>query len=92
MFSNSGKRFPARYFQGVKEQLTGKFHGLTAYTRAPAEGRWRTKRTIQRDDIIVYEVMAVRLDKKWWRSFQSMLEERFSQSSVLIRAHKITVL
>jgi hypothetical protein len=92
LFSNSGKRFPARYFRGVKEELTGRFRGLTAYNRAPAEGRWEKKGRVQRDEIIVYEVMAQRLEKKWWGSFRLVLEKQFHQSSVVIRAHSIRVL
>lgn len=70
----------------VKSELTEKFGGVTAYTRSPAEGRWKRADSEERDDVIVYEVMAARLDPVWWRHYRRELEVRFEQEEILIRA------
>ena|ERR1700744_1901309 len=90
--NNSGRQFPGKYFKSVSEQLTARFHGLTVYDRAPAKGRWQKKGRVLHDEIVVYEVMASRLDKKWWRDFRSTLERRFRQSSIVVRAQNMTLL
>ena len=91
IFNNSGRKFPAEYFQTIKNQLTARFKGLTAYNRKPAEGRWKKRRTVQREEIIVYEVMAARLEMKWWRQFKLTLEKQFHQDAVVIRVQKISI-
>ena len=49
---NEGQSFPASHLHRVRDELTQQFNGMTAYTRAPAEGRWQSgdDRTV-RDDI-----------------------------------------
>jgi hypothetical protein len=76
---------------GTATELSERFDGLTAYTRAPATGVWKkhTGRT-SRDDIIIYEVMCPRLQRKWWKAKRSELERIFHQDTVLIRSHAIT--
>ena len=63
---NEGKSFPPDLFATVRETLTERFGGLTAFTRAPAEGFWRChpERT-SRDDIVVLEVMAEMINREW---------------------------
>lgn len=86
---NAGRRFPRRLHDQVKQELTERFTGLTAYTRAPAEGLWRKGKATQTDEIIIYEVMASGGNWKWWREYQAMLEKRFRQDSLVVRAFPI---
>lgn len=89
-YDNDGKAFPRSYYDDVREELTEQFGGLTAYTRAPAQGIWAEEGdTPKRDDIVVYEVMAEGLDRGWWRSFRAKLEHRFEQEELVIRAHVV---
>lgn len=44
------------------------------------------------DDIIIYEVMAEKLDVKWWGGYRTELEKRFRQNELVVRAHEILVL
>ncbi len=37
---NRGRPFPAAMLGDVRRELTERFGGLTAFTRAPAEGFW----------------------------------------------------
>ncbi len=80
-------------FRDVAGELTERFGGLTAYTRAPAEGLWKPDRDgASRDDIVVYEVMARRLEVRSWRRYRRILEERFRQEQVIVRAQQVRVL
>jgi hypothetical protein len=85
-----GKPFPRSYFGAIRDELTDRFGGLTAYSRAPAEGLWDSgddRRT--HDDIVVYEVMVPELDREWWALFRARLEKRFEQDELVIRAQLI---
>ena len=90
---NDGQAFPMEMFREVQAKLTERFGGLTAFTRAPAEGHWRDRSDSSlRDDIVVFEVMVEKIDKAWWRDYRLVLETEFSQESVLIRALSATTL
>jgi thioredoxin reductase (NADPH) len=39
---NAGQPFPAGHYHAIRTKLTRMFGGLTAYTRAPAEGFWNS--------------------------------------------------
>ncbi|HEX9953207.1 MAG TPA: hypothetical protein VGB53_15660 [Rubricoccaceae bacterium] len=87
---NDGQPFPAAHYDSVRDELTRRFGGLTAYSRAPAVGLWGpdADRATQ-DDVVVYEVMADTLDRAWWRSFRETLERRFAQDALVVRAHEV---
>jgi hypothetical protein len=93
LYDNSGTRQPDALFHRVREQLTERFGGLTAYSRAPARGVWQsdTGGTSQ-DEIVVYEVMTESLDEAWWHSYREELERRFRQDEMIVRAQSITIL
>jgi hypothetical protein len=85
-YDNSGQRFPKEHYAKVRTKLTQAFGGLTAFTRAPAEGLWSTGGAVKRDDIIVVEVMTDRLDRSWWREYRIELARLFEQDEMIIRA------
>ena len=77
-------------YDRVFDELTKRFGGMTAYTRAPAEGLWKKRRaSTERDDIVVVEVMVNRLDRGWWGRYRRTLERRLKQEEVVVRAHRI---
>lgn len=90
---NEGKRFSPDSFKQVREQLVEQFKGLTAHSRAPADGLWKApdERTSQ-DEIVIYEVMVADLDRGWWERFRKSLETAFRQETVLIRASEVVIL
>ena len=90
LFDNHGDPLPHGQFQRVGAELTERFGGLTAFTRAPAEGVWKddSARTT-RDEIVVFEVMADDLDRAWWATYRRELERRFRQEEIVIRAQTI---
>jgi crotonobetainyl-CoA:carnitine CoA-transferase CaiB-like acyl-CoA transferase len=90
VYDDAGRPFPAGEFSRVGAELTDRFGGLTAYTRVPAEGLWQEgEGRPTHDDIVVYEVMTDELDRQWWAAFRNVLEERFAQEELVIRAHPI---
>ena len=79
-----------RYDGQVLRELTERFGGATAYSRAPAEGTWKPGpgETVH-DDIVVYEVMVQDLDAAWWAAYRAKLEKRLNQEELVVRAHEI---
>ena len=86
--NENGRSFK-RELEIVRKEMTSSFGGVTAFSRAPALGETKAKRTIVRDDIIVFEVMVGRLNKVWWRKYRSTLERRFDQDEVIVRALRL---
>lgn len=86
---HDGKPFPRSHYRKVREVLTERFGGLTAYTRAPAEGLWDVGDELERDDIVVYEVMVPELDHAWWADYRARLEVLFDQEELVVRAQLI---
>jgi len=84
-----GKPIPRSRFRKVREELTDRFGGLTAYTRAPAEGLWDVGNEVDYDDIVVYEVMVEDIDRAWWRDYRKELEVDFEQDELVVRAQEI---
>ena len=85
-----GKPFPRSQYRKIREVLTERFGGLTAYTRAPAEGLWDVgDDEVLLDDIVIYEVMVADLDREWWRQYRAGLEEEFDQDELVVRAQEI---
>jgi hypothetical protein len=86
----AGRKVPPRQFREVAHELSREFGGMTAYTRSPAEGRWRKHGagTIY-DDVIVYEVMTTTLRARWWARYRRRLEQQFLQQEIVIRAQRM---
>ena len=92
LYDNAGVRFDQKLFTTVREELVERFGGITAYSRAPAHGLWHDSEQLVRDDLVVYEIMAKRLDRRWWRTYRRKLERRFQQEQLVIRSNKIVML
>jgi hypothetical protein len=92
VYDNGGNHFPIDLYKDIRIKLTELFGGLTAYTRAPAEGLWNSGGTLKRDDIVVVEVMTQSLDRAFWAGYRRELEELFHQDQIVIRAQSYEVL
>jgi len=93
IFDNEGHEFPHEMYRSIGNELVSRFSGLTAFTRAPAEGFWVPQdEEAKRDDIMVFEVMADKIDKTWWAQYRGRLEKQLRQRAVVIRTHKIELL
>ena len=81
---------PRGLFGEVRRELVERFGGLTAFTRAPAEGLWEDPGgRVDRDQIVIFEVMADGLDRDWWTDFRRRLEAMFEQEAIVIRASAV---
>jgi hypothetical protein len=93
LYDNQGAPFPRTHYDVVAATLTREFGGLTAYSRAPADGLWRKEgEPTTHDEIVVYEVMAETLDEGWWRELRRTLERQFAQERLVVRAQETRVL
>jgi hypothetical protein len=93
LYDNDRQPLPADLYRGVAAELTSRFGGLTAYTRAPAEGLWKDGSAgPTRDDIVIDEVTSDRLDRAWWRDYRAKLEVLFRQEQVIVRAQVVELL
>ena len=82
-----GSRVGADAFARVRNELTEAFGGVTAYTRSPATGLWkRDDEEIERDQVIMVEVVVDVFDREWWAAYRQQLERRFGQEEVHARA------
>ena len=90
VYGNDGRRIARATFDSAAEDLAHDFGGLTAYVRAPARGLWRQRGgRLQRDDIVVYEVMAKALQRREWRARRSRLQKLFRQKQIVVRALRL---
>jgi hypothetical protein len=87
LYDNAGAKLSRALFTETLADLTNKFGGATAFTRSPAEGFWeKPDGGLQRDDVIVVEVLVAERDDAWWPAYKAQLEKRFQQDTILIRA------
>lgn len=87
LHDNAGQPFPPARFAQVRAELAERFGGVTAYTRAPATGLWEDDHgRLQRDEVVLFEVMADALDRAWWLHYRNALQVRFCQDEILVRA------
>ena len=89
---NDRKLFDAGTLAAIHAELAERFGGLTAYSRAPAQGTWAVAGTHALDDIVIVEVMTDTLDRGWWTAFRARLEQTLRQQRIVIRAHVIEMI
>jgi hypothetical protein len=84
----AGRPFPRGMLARVREELAERFGGATAYLQAPAQGVWKdeSEGEMERDEIVVLEVMVGSLDHDWWRRYCEELRQRFRQDELVVRA------
>jgi hypothetical protein len=92
LYDNNGRRLPKALYSRERDRLVERFGGLTAHTRSPAQGLWRTGERVKRDDLVIFEVMIRRVDRKWWMEYRYRLEKRFKQKELLVRVQDVKVL
>ena len=88
--AGDGTDVPAERFAEVRGELTERFGGVTAYTRSPATGLWkRSDADVQRDQVVMIEVVVDVFDRDWWSQYRARLEQRFGQQEIHARATPI---
>ena len=87
LYDNRGRRLPRVLFDATSQALAKAHGGLTAYTRSPAVGVWRSRGAgLKRDDIIVFEVVTSSMNAKLWARRRKRWERAFRQDSILVRS------
>lgn len=90
---NAGIPFSSDTLAEIRQSLADRFGGVTAFTRAPAEGLWSPDGSATaRDDIVVVEVMVEDFDEAWWRALQKGVEKTLRQDQLVIRASQVLLL
>ena len=84
-----GKAVPESLVKLVQAELTERFGGVTLYARAPADGVWKGGGGVERDVLVVLEIMTDKLDKDWWGGFRRRGEALFRQQELVVRATRI---
>jgi hypothetical protein len=92
LHDNQGTPFATGHFAEVRQRLVEQFGGLTAFTRAPAEGTEKEGDRERSEPMVVFEVMTDKLDENWWSTYRAQLERRFRQDRILIRVSEIRLL
>jgi hypothetical protein len=94
LYDPGGRKFPPDAYADLRERLTDAFGGVTVHARAPVEGWWQPSPSApaQRDDLVIFEVVAEAVDRAWWADLRRSLERRFRQQEILIRVHSIDLL
>jgi hypothetical protein len=86
-YDNAGRRVPHQKFAQVRDELTERYGGVTAYLRSPAQGTWKEGGgAVERDEVVMCEVMVESLDREWWSAYRKALEGRFDQQELVVRA------
>jgi hypothetical protein len=83
---NQKKPYAQALFAQVRQELLDRFGGVTAQLAAPAEGVWRDEESVILDSIVVFETMVGELEPSWWAAYRRVLEARFQQEEIVIRA------
>jgi hypothetical protein len=57
--------------------LVERFDGVTAYLHFPAQGAWTAPDgRVERDDVVMVEVVTETFDREWWRAYAARLAGR----------------
>jgi hypothetical protein len=87
LHTREGADVPAEMFARVRAELTERFGGVTAYSRSPATGLWKgPDDDIERDQVIMVEVVVDVFARDWWARYREQLEKWFGQEEVHARA------
>jgi hypothetical protein len=71
----------------TRVELVEAFDGVTAYLRSPAMGAWTAPDgRVERDNVVMVEVLTETFDRAWWRAYAQTLAQRFDQEEIHIRA------
>ena len=87
-----GHALPSEMHDGVKQELTDKFGGVTMFSNTPTEGVWAHGAKLEFDQIIVFEVMTEVLSYQWWKDYRKSLESIFQQDQIIISTHAVDIL
>jgi hypothetical protein len=88
LYYEAGQPVPHAVFADVRNELTERHGGVTAFFRSPAQGTWKEEGSgaVDVDEIVMCEVMVETIDRAWWKAYRAGLEGRFGQREIVVRA------
>jgi hypothetical protein len=89
---NRGRKFKKAIFGRIRKELVDRFGGLTAYSRSPAKGVWKSRRATKLDDIMVLEIMTAEVNRNWWKQYRRKLERALRQDEIVVRVQDIRII
>lgn len=90
LYDNGGTPIPQLQFRRVSQEMADRFGGLTAFTRAPAEGVWKEGgQKTSHDEIVVFEVIRTISTGPGGRAIARSWSGGFRQEVIVIRAQAI---
>ena len=89
LHDNEKRPIPVEHFNNLRTDLTRRFGGVTAFVRAPATGLWEEDEEINRDEVVMFEIIAESFARDWWRAYRTQLQDVFKQKEVLIWATSV---
>ncbi|RYG99409.1 MAG: hypothetical protein EON58_04050 [Alphaproteobacteria bacterium] len=82
LYDNGGEAYPKAMFDRIRSELTDAFGGVTAFLRSSTVGLWEKESgEVQRDDVVLFEIMTNDPDRNWWQHYRHDLQNRFRQQS-----------
>jgi hypothetical protein len=85
--TGAGTRVEDSEFARTRAELFDTFDGVTAYLRSPAQGLWTAPDgRVERDEVVMVEVLTEEFDRPWWRAYAERLASRFGQETIHVRA------
>jgi len=79
---NRGRPFKRSLHERLRKEITDECGGLTAYTRSPARGVWKSAGKAKRNDLVVLEIMSA---KHGAPGATEQTGRRFRQEKLIIR-------
>ncbi|MBO9675756.1 MAG: inorganic diphosphatase [Sphingobacteriaceae bacterium] len=77
--------------KALEQKLIENFGGLSVYAQNPVSGSWREKGQLEKDEMMVFEVMVAVFEEKFWKTLKTSLEKQFRQKEILIRVLDIGI-
>jgi inorganic pyrophosphatase len=90
LYDNHDRAFTQKVFDGIRNELAAEFGGVTAFRRSPAEGVWKHEGgKINRDEIVLFEVMTDKVNREWWARYKVRLEKKLRQKQIVVRVTEV---
>jgi len=84
--TGEGETIKKRWFDALMKELTDRFGGATSFKQSPGQGHWDSGHDIERESIVLIEVMSDRLDEAYWTALKARLEGELTQDEIMMRA------
>jgi len=82
----TNSRSADKKLKALEQKLIKNFGGLSIYAQNPVFGSWREKGQLEKDKMMVFEVIVSVLDQEFWKELKSSLKKQFRQKEILIRS------